>query len=193
MRTITKGSISAWHNLERGIITGCTISATLFMLTMNLLIKTTELECRGPITRSGVRQPLIRAYMDDMTITTTSTIDARWVSKGIEKLVTGARMSFNASKFRLLVLKKGIAMEKAHFKLSGETIPTIQEKSIKSLGKHTDRSLRVTISILETKGNLEKWLTKVDKSDLPGHFKAWIYQYAILPKILWPLSIYLSI
>ena len=97
MRIMTKGSILAWHNLERGIITGCTISATVFTLAMNLLIKTTELECRGPVTRSGVRQSLIRAYMDNMTITTTSTIGARWVLKGIEKLVAWARMSFNAS------------------------------------------------------------------------------------------------
>ena len=185
MRTITKWSISTWHYLERGIITGCTISATLFAQAMNLLIKTAELECRGPVTRSGVRQSSIRAYMHDMTIKTTSTIGARWVLKGI---VTWARMSFNASKSRSLVLKLGIAMEKERFKLSGETIPTIQEKSIKSLGKCIDRSLRDTIAIQETNDKLEKWLTKVDKSDLPGRFKAWIYQHAILPKILWPLS-----
>ena len=85
MRTISKGSISAWHNPERGIITGCTISATLFTLAMNLLIKTAELEYRGLITRPRLRQPPIRAYMDNMTITTTFTIGARWVLKGIEK------------------------------------------------------------------------------------------------------------
>ena len=68
MRTISKGSISAWHNLERGIITGCTISATLFTLAMKLIIRTAELECRGSVTRSGLRQPPIRAYVDDMTL-----------------------------------------------------------------------------------------------------------------------------
>ena len=61
MRTITKGFISEWHNLEKGIITGCTISATLFTQAMNLLIKTVVLECRGPVTRSAVRQSTIRA------------------------------------------------------------------------------------------------------------------------------------
>ena len=175
IRTITKGSLLAWHNLERGIKIACTISATLFTLAMNLLIKTAELECRFRVTWSGVRQPLIRSYIDYMTITTTSTIGARWVLKGIEKLVTLARMSFNTLKSQSLVLKKGIAMEKEHFKLLDETIPTIQEKSIKGLGKCIDRSLRDTIAIQETKDNLEKWLTKVDKSSLPGRFKAWIY------------------
>ena len=191
IRTISKGSISVWHNLKRGIITGCTISATLFTLAMNLLIKTEELECRGPVPRFGRRQLLIWAYMDDMTITTTSTIGARWVLKGIEKLVTWARRSLHASKPWSLLLK-GIALERGRFKLSGKIIPAIQEKSIKSLGKHIDHSLRDTVTIQETKVNLEKWLTKVDKSGLPSRFKAKIYRRAILPKILWPLPMNLQ-
>ena len=58
------------------------------------------------------------------------------------------------------------------------------------MGKRIDRSLRDTIAIQETKDNLEKWLTKVDKSGLQGRFKSWIYRHTILLKILWPLSIY---
>lgn len=34
---------------------------------------------------------------------------------------------------------------------------------------------------------LELGLTKVDKSGLPGGFKARIYQHSILPRVLWPL------
>lgn len=30
----------------------------------------------------------------------------------------------------------------------------------------------------------QSWLTKVDQLDLPGMFKAWIYQHSILPRIL---------
>ena len=41
-------------------------------------------------------------------------------------------------------------------------------------------------------GDLELWLTRVDKSGLPGCFKAWIYQHAVLPRILWPLFVYNS-
>ena len=63
-----------------------------------------------------------------MTITTTSTIGARWVLKGFEKLVACGRMSFNASKSWSLVLKKGIAVEKERNKFSGEIILTIPEK-----------------------------------------------------------------
>jgi len=34
------------------------------------------------------------------------------------------------------------------------------------------------------------WLGVVDKSELPGKFKAWIYQHGILPRILWPILVY---
>ena len=64
---------------------------------MNLLIKTSELEQEGPVTRPGLRQPPIRAYIDDVTIIITSTIGATWVSKDREKFGTWARISFNAS------------------------------------------------------------------------------------------------
>lgn len=39
------------HHLEVGIITGCTISLTLFALAMNMLVKAAEPECRGPFSK----------------------------------------------------------------------------------------------------------------------------------------------
>lgn len=39
------------HHLEVGIITGCTISVTLFALAMNMLVKAAEPECRGPFSK----------------------------------------------------------------------------------------------------------------------------------------------
>lgn len=31
---------------------------------MNMLVKAAETECRGPLSKSGIRQPPIRAFMD---------------------------------------------------------------------------------------------------------------------------------
>ncbi|KAK0142515.1 hypothetical protein N1851_019559 [Merluccius polli] len=42
----------------------------------------------------------------------------------------------------------------------------------------------------KTSKKLEAWLSKVDKTGLPGRFKAWIYQHSILPRILWLLLVY---
>ena len=51
---VTSGTMTSdGHRLERVIITGCTISATLFSLAINMIIKSAEVECRGPKAESG--------------------------------------------------------------------------------------------------------------------------------------------
>lgn len=105
---VTSGSVTSdWQRLGKGIITSCTISVILFTLAMNMVVKAAEVECRGPLSKSGVRQPPIRAYMDDLTITTTSVPGSRWILQGLEKLITWARMNFKPSKSRSMVLKEG--------------------------------------------------------------------------------------
>ncbi|KAK0135815.1 hypothetical protein N1851_028312 [Merluccius polli] len=128
--------------------------------------------------------------MDDLTVTTESVPGGRWIQTGLEKLMGWARMSFKPTKSRSLVLKKGRVTDKFCFSIAGTPIPTISEKRIKSLGKFFDSSLRDTASIKSTCDELEGWLKDVDKSGLPGIFKAWIYQHGILPRVLWPLLLY---
>ncbi len=113
---VTSGSkTSYWHRIGKGIITGCTISVILIALAMNMVVKSAEVECRGPLTKSGIRQPPIRAYMDDLTITTTSVPGSRWILQGLERVITWARMSFKPSKSRSMVLKKGKVVDKFCF------------------------------------------------------------------------------
>ena len=191
MLRVTSGTTTSnWHRLERGIITGCTISATLFSLAMNMIVKSAEMECRGPVAESGVRQPPLRAYMDDITVMTAEVTGSKWILRGLEKHIAWARMKFKPGKSRSLVLQKGKVNRSARFKVAGETIPTITEKPVKSLGKWFDGSMKDHIAIKRIGGDLEGWLTKIDKSGLPGTFKAWIYQHAVLPRILWPLLLY---
>ena len=75
-------------------------------------------------------------------------------------------------------------------KLSGEYIPTIKHKPMKSLGKGFDHTLKDAVAFQETRDSVERWLNKIDRSDLSGRFKTWIYQHFVLPKILWSLAIY---
>ncbi|XP_038154112.1 uncharacterized protein LOC119791846 [Cyprinodon tularosa] len=190
LRVAAGSTTSDWHKLEKGIITGCTISVILFALAMNMLAKSTEVQCRGPLTKSGVRQPPIRAFMDDLTVTTSNVPGSRWILKGLEELTTWARMTFKPAKSRSLVLKRGKVINKFIFTLGGTQIPSITEKPMKSLGKVFNCSLRDTAAINATNQDLEAWLATVDKSGLPGKFKAWVYQHGILPRILWPLLVY---
>ncbi|XP_029359637.1 uncharacterized protein LOC115044643 [Echeneis naucrates] len=181
---------SDWHQLEVGIITGCTISVTLFALEMNMLVKAAEPQCRGPLSKSGVRQPPISAFMDDLTVTTTAVSGARWILQGLERIMAWVRMSFNPAKSRSLVLKKGKVTDRFRFSLGVHQIPSVTERPVKSLVKVFNCSLKDADSIKATSADLEGWLRTVDKSGLPGGFKAWVYQHGILPRILWPLLIY---
>ena len=104
--------------------------------------------------------------------------------------MTWARMYFKPAKSRSLVLKKGKVMEKIRFTVARETIPTLSKKPIKSLGETFNSSLKETAAKQKTIKDLEEWLTKIDKSGLPGRFKAWLFQHAVLPRILWPLLVY---
>ncbi len=186
LRVSSGPQTSAWHRLEKGIITGCTISVPLFSLAMSMIVKSVEVECRGPKSRSGTRQPPIRAFM----VTAPSVPGCRWLLGGLEKLITWARMSFKPAKSRSLVLKKGRVVDQFHFTLGGTQIPSVSEKPIKSLGKMFDQSLMDAASCQQIKSDLTAWLTAIDKSRLPGKFKAWMYQHAILPRLLWPLLVY---
>lgn len=56
-------------------VSGYTISVILFALAINMIVKSAELECRGPLTKTEVCQPPVRAFMDILTITFTSSPD----------------------------------------------------------------------------------------------------------------------
>ena len=162
----------------------------LFTLAMNLLVKSAETECRGPVTNSGTRQPPIRAFIDDLTVSANSVHGCRWLLRGIHRLVSWARMNFKPTKSRSLVLKKGKVANKHRFTVEGKSIPTLTEKPVKSLGKTFNSSLKDTSSVKQLRIELREWLSAIDKTGLPGIYKAWIYQHGVLPRLLWPLLIY---
>ncbi|KAK1806565.1 hypothetical protein P4O66_005073, partial [Electrophorus voltai] len=183
LRVTSESIASDWHHFGKGIITGCTVSVILFALAMNMVVKSAEVECRGPLTKSGVQQPSI-------TITTTSVPGSRWIIQGLERLITWARMRFKPFKSKSMVLKRGKVTDKYHFLISGIVIPSISKQPVKSLGKLFDASLKDSAAIQRSNDELGAWLTKVDKSGLSGRFKAWLYQHSILPRVLWPMLVY---
>ena len=129
--------------------------------------------------------------MDDLTVMTESDPGYRWILKGLKKVMEWARMLFKPAKSRSMLLRKGKVVEHLWcFNITGTAIPTVSEKPVKSLGKVFDCSLRDTTSIHSTCTELDGWFKSVDKSGLPGMYKAWVYQYGIFPRILWPLLVY---
>ena len=95
-------------------------------------------------------------------------------------------MEFKPTKSRSLVIKNGKVTNKYRFRVADMEIPSITEKPVKSLGKVFNSSLSDKDSIKQT----AEWLSTMDKSGIPGKFKAWIYHHGFLPRILWPLLVY---
>ncbi|XP_052268608.1 uncharacterized protein LOC127869987 [Dreissena polymorpha] len=54
LRFSVREKITEWQRLEKGIITGCTVSVVLFVMGMNLILNAAKKETRGPKTASGI-------------------------------------------------------------------------------------------------------------------------------------------
>ena len=78
---------TSWQRLEKGIVTGCTISVVLFVMGMNLIINAAKRETRGPKTASGIHISSNRGFMDDLTISTTIHVQARLVLTALDDTV----------------------------------------------------------------------------------------------------------
>ncbi|CAC5364749.1 unnamed protein product [Mytilus coruscus] len=85
LRFTVDNKTTAWQKLEKGIVTGCTISPILFIMSMNIIMKAAERETRGPKTDSGIFLPATRGFMDDLTVTTSSHIQERWILSALEE------------------------------------------------------------------------------------------------------------
>ena len=59
----------------------------MFSSAIKLIVKSVEKECKAPMMKSRVRQPLAKAFMDELTIATTHTVQTRWILGGLEKLI----------------------------------------------------------------------------------------------------------
>lgn len=157
---------------------------------MNLLITAAAAEAKGPVTAAGCRQPPIRGFMDDLTITTSSHVQARWILKTLGDVASWARMVFKPKKSRSIVMRKGKVTDAFKLHVQGEEIPTIRENPIKCLGKWYDDTLGDRNNISKTEKQADEWLRNIDRTGLPGKFNSWIYQHGLLPRLMWLLTVY---
>ena len=189
MRFTVNGFTTDLQDLEKGIMTGCTVSIIIFIIAMNIILKRAEQESRGPKV-NDIRQPSCRAFVDDITVITESFVGGKNILKCLENLGRWARMSFKPGKSRSLVLLKGVLQQKQSLTIENFRIPTISEKPVKCLGKIYDNSLKDVAQIKEASKQLQLWLEQINKCLLPGRFKVWCYQFVLLPKLMWPLLVY---
>lgn len=169
------------QDLQKGIPTGCTISPILFIMGMNLLIMAAEGVNYGSTLESGICQPVIRGFMDDITVTTASHVQARRVLETLGTAAMWSRITFKVKKSRSLVIRRGKVTGSFSLQVQGDVIPPTENNPVKCLGKWIDASLT-------------EWPTSTmllcRSTNLVSLAKTWLYQHGLLPMVLWLFTVY---
>ena len=119
---------------------GCVISPLLFVLAMELILRGAANTSKGEMKIKHLTLPPSRAFMDDITILVPPKIAADGLLQRYG-LFKWARMKAKPKKSRSLSLVGGSVRE-IHFKIGGDTIPTVSEKPVKSLERLYSIQLR---------------------------------------------------
>ena len=127
--------------------------------------------------------------MDDITGATETVPQTRYLLSSVEGKLRWAGLSARAKKCRSLVIVRG-KVKKRLLKIGGEVITPIQELPIKHLGKQYNETLNEREQIEYTVKQAASDIKKIDRCKIPGRYKAWILQHMMMPRIMWPLSIY---
>ena len=93
------------------------------------------------------------------------------------------------SKSRSISIVKG-KLSDHRFHIGKEPIPTVSEKPVRSLGRWYDASLRDKEQVEQLRKEVASGLDNIDRTLLPGKLKLWCMQYGLLPRLLWPLTLY---
>ena len=98
-------------------------------------------------------------------------------------------MNFKAKESKHLSIHKG-KQRQQKFTSAGEQMPTAIEQPVNSLGRWyagtlSDRSQGVAIM-----KQAEHGLKAIDQSKVPGKHKIWCLQFALYPRLAWPLTMY---
>ena len=188
IRFTTKQFATEWQRVEKGIITGCTLSVILFALTMTMLVMSVRDETKGPKTVTGQSQVNTSLFMDDIATRTENLVQTKYLLEKLVGKLKWAGLSIKPEKSRSLVIIEGKVSKKTP-SIEGVPVTSIAEKPIKYLGKVYNKTLNEQKQADEVLGELKEGLKKIDKSIIPGRYKASIFQHMLLPRIMWPLTI----
>ena len=161
----------------------------MFALTMIMLVMSVRDETKGPKTVTGQSQVNTSLFMDDIATRTENLVQTKYLLEKLVGKLKWAGLSIKPEKSRSLVIIEGKVSKKTP-SIDGVPVTSIAEKPIKYLGKVYNKTLNEQKQADEVLGELKEGLKKIDKSIIPGRYKAWIFQHMLLPRIMWPLTIY---
>ena len=172
-----------WQKLNIGIMMGCVISPLLFVLVMEMIL------CSANVNTNQITSPSMKAFMEDVTLIAESRSHMEQLVTRLQELFKWAAMKIKPSKCRSLSLLKGNCKE-IKFSVSGNKIPMIHEKSIKSLGRCYSLPLTDWHCWQDLRKQLQNGLRSIDKYDLMNKDKIWCIYFGLIPKLPCPLQIY---
>ena len=172
-----------WQKLNIGIMMGCVISPLLFVLVMEMILHSAD------VNTNQITGLSMKAFMDDVTLITESRSHMEQLVTHLQELFKWAAMKIKPSKCWSLSLLKGNCKE-IKFSVSGNEIPMIREKSIKSLGFWYSLPLTDWHHWQNLRKQLQDGLHSIDKCDLMNKYKIWCIYFGLIPKLAWPLQIY---
>ena len=149
-------------------------------------------------TANNTTSPLLRAFMDDLSLVTTKVSGAQTLLSRCITAFTWAGLEFRAEKSCSIVIVKGRPMNATPFSVSktsvhpevSSPIPSVHSRPIKFLGRIIDGSISDRNSSAELTDTLLAGLSVIDKSHFTGTQKLWILQHLLISRIQWPLLIY---
>ena len=154
-----------------------------------MLLSSTKKETKGPVTISGQQQENARLYMDDVNTTTSTITQTHHLLQEISRFFSWGRLSVKPEKCRALVLDKGMLKETPVL-WEQEEITSIMKKPIRYLGKEYNYTLSEQKQMEQTATTLASGIRKIEKTFIAGKYKAWMLQNMLIPRLMWPLTIY---
>ena len=181
-------------DVEKGVAAGDTISPLLFVMVKEVVMKAAMRVAESMMCPKVFEVlPPIRAFMDDLTCTQKTTEGMRKLLQRLEELIDWVRMKFKPKKCRALVLRKGKIVPDSFEIGDGRELmlmPSVLEQEVKSLGRLYTAEMSDSDRKKEVQHIVDEGLRKIDEKALQGTLKCWMYQYGLLPRLMWPLVMY---
>ena len=192
-KSFYQNSPSNWHQHQRGIFTGCTVSIILFLSGINVVLEYIFADIKTP-TLTSLLSPPVKAFMDDIFLMSSTQSTTQELLNRASFALSWARMTLKASKSRAIAINNGkVCTDPKLVLIQGETehkIPSITDNPIKFLGRYISSDLNDKCQIKNFSEALSRGLQLIDKSHHRDIHKLWILQHLLIPRLRWPLLIY---
>ena len=172
-----------WQKLNIGIMIGCVISPLLFILVMEMIL------CTAEVNTHEITGPSMKAFLDEVILFAESRSHMEQLVSHPKKLFKWAAMKIKPSKCCCLSIIKGNCRE-IKFSIDGNKIPTVHKKSIKSLGCCYFLQLTDWYCWQDLRKLLKDGLRSIGKCDLLNKDKVWCIYFGLYPKLSWPMQVY---